>query len=153
MKTEIRYHVNPETRRANICRAATVDNCPLKVQGAPPPHFPTKGAAREFVELIAQREAEKRGEVSRADAVVGSRRKSSKAPVEDVVPLEDPLEEDEDLKAVYQAADTEEEGCENCGEEKTSVRPRRDPYEERVHGNVVWRDLCQECLEDLESEY
>lgn len=46
-----KYHINPETGRANICRATK--HCPL---GADTPHFDTKEEAKAYIENSAAQE-------------------------------------------------------------------------------------------------
>ena len=41
------YHINPETNRPNICKAQSVDSCPLRENS---PHFTDKNDAKEYVE-------------------------------------------------------------------------------------------------------
>lgn len=57
-----RYHINPETGRANICRA-TVRACPVGgTDGKEAPHFDTKEEARTYYEQ--QQEAQRGGSLT-----------------------------------------------------------------------------------------
>lgn len=65
-----KYHINPETGRANICRAELRD-CPLKREdGSPAPHFDNKADLKKYVE--------KTNEEMFGKGVDGMKRKPSK---------------------------------------------------------------------------
>lgn len=68
--------------------------------------------------------------------------------------------EDDDMKTVLddlsdlewddeEDSDTRTNICDHCDEEHRSVRNRKDPYEEREYGNCVWRNLCDDCHDEL----
>lgn len=46
---KVTYHINPETGRANICRA-TVKGCKFTINGQAPEHYKTKQAAQRAYE-------------------------------------------------------------------------------------------------------
>lgn len=50
----VRYHVNPETGRANICRAEI--KCDFSVDGIEPPHYKTKDEAKKGAEKNFEKE-------------------------------------------------------------------------------------------------
>lgn len=39
--------------------------------------------------------------------------------------------------------------CDHCEERNLTTKSRKDPYEEKAYGNLVWRPLCKDCFEDL----
>lgn len=47
----VKYHISPESGRPNICRAQSIDSCPLKgEEGQPAKHFDNKDEAKAYVE-------------------------------------------------------------------------------------------------------
>lgn len=48
-----KYHINPDTQRALICRAKTADSCPVKpaFNETTTPHFSTKEELKKYIEI------------------------------------------------------------------------------------------------------
>lgn len=47
----VKYHISPESGRPNICRAQSIDSCPLKgEEGQPAKHFDNKDDAKAYAE-------------------------------------------------------------------------------------------------------
>lgn len=55
---KVKYHINPETMRPNICRAKRPEACPYydEETGTPAPHFDDKPTARKYVEKVMSEE-------------------------------------------------------------------------------------------------
>lgn len=39
--------------------------------------------------------------------------------------------------------------CDRCGKDRDDVTYTQNPYIYDIYGEVVYEDLCQDCLEDL----
>lgn len=63
------YHINPETNRPNICKAQSVDSCPLRENS---PHFANKEEAKVYVE----------NKLSKINPIFSSRNKKTSVNIE-----------------------------------------------------------------------
>lgn len=63
------YHINPKTNRPNICKAQSVDSCPLRENS---PHFANKEEAKVYVE----------NKLSKRNSIFSSRNKKTSVNIE-----------------------------------------------------------------------